>query len=43
VWLIDEVTGLADWTQTLKFLRDNTLFGLDLVVCTGSTWPGRPT
>ncbi len=38
VWLIDEVTGMAGWTTTLKFLRDNTLFGLDLVVCTGSSW-----
>lgn len=37
-WFIDEVTGLDGWTRTLKFLRDNSAFGLDLVVCTGSSW-----
>lgn len=37
-WFIDEVTSLDGWTTTLKFLRDNTAFGLDLVVCTGSSW-----
>src|SRR5262249_18866146 len=37
-WFIDEVTSLNGWTTTLKFLRDNTSFGLDLVVCTGSSW-----
>jgi len=37
-WFIDEVTSLGGWTSTLKFLRDNTSFGLDLVVCTGSSW-----
>lgn len=38
VWLFDEVTGIRDWTQTLKYLRDNTEFGTDTVVCTGSSW-----
>jgi hypothetical protein len=38
VWFIDEVTSLDGWTSTLKFLRDNTPFGLDLVVCSGSSW-----
>lgn len=37
-WFIDEVTGLEGWTRTLKFLRDNSPFGLDTVVCTGSSW-----
>lgn len=37
-WFIDEVTSLSGWTSTLKFLRDNTSFSLDLVVCTGSSW-----
>ena len=38
VWLLDEVTGVADWTAALKYLRDNTRFGSDTVVCTGSSW-----
>jgi uncharacterized protein len=38
VWLLDEVTGLRDWTQALKYLRDNTELGTDTVVCTGSSW-----
>jgi len=38
VWLLDEVTGIKGWTQTLKYLRDNTEFGTDTVVCTGSSW-----
>lgn len=38
VWLLDEVTGIRDWTKTLKYLRDNTEFGADTVVCTGSSW-----
>jgi uncharacterized protein len=38
VWLLDEVTGLRGWTQALKYLRDNTEFGADTVVCTGSSW-----
>jgi uncharacterized protein len=38
IWLLDEVTGIDDWTATLKFLRDNTAVGDDTVVCTGSSW-----
>lgn len=38
VWLLDEVTGVRGWTQALKYLRDNTPFGSDAVVCTGSSW-----
>jgi uncharacterized protein len=38
VWLLDEVTGIDDWTSTLKYQRDNTAFGDDTVVCTGSSW-----
>lgn len=38
VWLLDEVTSVAGWTTALKFLRDNTAFGDDTVVCTGSSW-----
>lgn len=38
VWLLDEVTGIDGWTSVLKFQRDNTAFGDDAVVCTGSSW-----
>jgi uncharacterized protein len=38
VWLLDEVTGIDGWTTTLKYQRDNTPFGDDTVVCTGSSW-----
>lgn len=38
IWLLDEVTGVKGWTEMVKFLRDNTLFGDDTVVCTGSSW-----
>lgn len=38
VWLLDEITSVPQWTSTLKYLRDNTLFGEDTVVCTGSSW-----
>jgi predicted AAA+ superfamily ATPase len=41
VWCLDEVTGIPGWTETLKYLRDNTRFGLDTVVCTGSSWDGQ--
>jgi uncharacterized protein len=37
-WLLDEVTGISGWTETLKYLRDNTEFENDTVVCTGSSW-----
>jgi uncharacterized protein len=38
VWLLDEIAGVAGWTEQLKYLRDNTEFGSDTVVCTGSSW-----
>lgn len=38
VWLLDEVTGVRGWTEAIKYLRDNTDFGNDTVVCTGSSW-----
>ena len=38
VWLLDEVTSVRGWTTRLKYLRDNTAFGDDTVVCTGSSW-----
>lgn len=38
IWLLDEVTGIEDWTAALKYLRDNTPVGDDTVVCTGSSW-----
>jgi predicted AAA+ superfamily ATPase len=38
VWLMDEVTSHTGWTPTLRFLRENTRLGQDLVVCTGSSW-----
>jgi predicted AAA+ superfamily ATPase len=37
-WLLDEVIGIAGWTEALKYLRDNTELGGDTVVCTGSAW-----
>ncbi len=38
IWLLDEITGIDGWTSALKFQRDNTAFGDDAVVCTGSSW-----
>ena len=38
VWLLDEIAGVDGWTEQLKYLRDNTEFGRDTVVCTGSSW-----
>lgn len=38
VWLLDEVTSIGGWTTTIKYLRDNTIFGEETVVCTGSSW-----
>lgn len=38
IWLLDEITSVEGWTTRLKFLRDNTPFGEDTVVCTGSSW-----
>ena len=38
VWLFDEVLGISGWTSVFKAARDNTLFGDDTVVATGSRW-----
>ena len=38
VWMLDEITSVPEWTGTLKYLRDNTSFGEDTVICTGSSW-----
>ncbi|MDA8278639.1 MAG: AAA family ATPase [Actinomycetota bacterium] len=38
IWLLDEVTAVKGWTTELKYQRDNTPFGNDTVVCTGSSW-----
>lgn len=40
VWLLDEISGVAGWTAALKLARDNTAFGGDTVVATGSRWAG---
>jgi uncharacterized protein len=40
VWLLDEITGIAGWTSVLKAARDNTPFGDDTVVSSGSRWIG---
>lgn len=37
VWLIDEVTSVPGWPTVLKADRDNTPFGGDTVVVTGSS------
>jgi uncharacterized protein len=38
VWLFDEVSGITGWTSAFKAARDNTAFGDDTVVATGSRW-----
>jgi len=38
VWLLDEVSAVKGWTEQIKYERDQTLFGDDTVVCTGSSW-----
>lgn len=40
IWLLDEISGVAGWTTTLKLARDTTSFGDDTVVATGSRWAG---
>lgn len=36
VWLLDEISGVPGWTSVLKLARDNTAFGGDTVIATGS-------
>lgn len=38
VWLLDEVSAIVGWSAILKSARDNTDFGDDTVVATGSRW-----
>jgi len=38
VWLFDEVSGISAWTSVFKAARDNTAFGNNTVVATGSRW-----
>lgn len=38
VWLFDEVSGISGLTSVFKAARDNTLFGDDTMVATGSRW-----
>jgi uncharacterized protein len=38
VWLLDEVSPIQGWTSALKHARDNSLFGADTVIATGSSW-----
>jgi predicted AAA+ superfamily ATPase len=36
-WFLDEITSVPAWPETIKWLRDNTAFGEDCVVLTGSS------
>jgi uncharacterized protein len=38
VWLFDEITPIKGWATAVKHARDNSAFGLDTVVTTGSSW-----
>lgn len=38
IWLFDEISAITGWTAALKGARDNTAFGDDTVVATGSRW-----
>lgn len=38
VWLLDEVSGIAGWAASIKSARDNSPFGDDTVVLSGSRW-----
>lgn len=36
-WFLDEITSVPGWPEAIKWLRDNTAFGQDCVVLTGSS------
>ena len=36
-WFLDEITSVPGWPEAIKWLRDNTHFGDDCVVLTGSS------
>jgi predicted AAA+ superfamily ATPase len=38
IWLLDEISSISGWSAILKGARDNTDFGDDTVVATGSRW-----
>jgi len=38
IWLLDEISTISGWSAILKGARDNTDFGDDCVVATGSRW-----
>lgn len=38
VWLLDEISGIPGWSAVLKAARDQSSFGDDTVVATGSRW-----
>jgi predicted AAA+ superfamily ATPase len=38
IWLLDEISSVSKWSAILKGARDNTDFGDDTVVATGSRW-----
>jgi len=40
VWFFDEISDISGWTTTLKQARDQTNFGDDTVIATGSRWAG---
>lgn len=40
VWVIDEITAVDGWTAEIKSLRDNSSFGDDTVLLTGSSASG---
>lgn len=42
IWFFDEVGTIRGWSATFKAARDQTLFGSDCVIATGSRWiPGE--
>jgi uncharacterized protein len=36
-WFLDDITSVLGWPEAIKWLRDNTAFGGDCVVLTGSS------
>jgi len=38
IWLLDEISMIPGWSAILKGARDNSDFGDDTVVATGSSW-----
>lgn len=38
VWLLDEISSVAGWTMSIKAARDQSTFGDDTVILTGSRW-----